>query len=74
MADEEISHYLFADPTFEKSFYTFSLDENNGEGSFVGLVRAGDLDVGDNGAIRYFLQQPFQAQFQIDPISGEEPH
>lgn len=63
--------FVFTDPSFPDSFYSFSIDENNVEGCYVGVVRAVDRDVGDNAELRYFLQ-PFHTHFQIDPISGKE--
>ena len=43
------------EPKFEKSFYEFSLNENNQVSSCLGFIRATDADDGINGTVDYYL-------------------
>uniref|UniRef100_A0A8D8W2C8 Protocadherin-16 n=1 Tax=Cacopsylla melanoneura TaxID=428564 RepID=A0A8D8W2C8_9HEMI len=58
------------DPKFSKPEYEFSIEENMVRGTVVGSVKATDLDLAGNAAIRYSLI-PSNSSFQINPFSGE---
>ncbi|XP_017011514.2 protein dachsous [Drosophila takahashii] len=58
------------DPKFLKPNYEFRIEENLRRGSVVGVVTAGDLDLGENAAIRYSLL-PANSSFQVHPVTGE---
>uniref|UniRef100_A0A6P4FXR2 Protein dachsous n=1 Tax=Drosophila rhopaloa TaxID=1041015 RepID=A0A6P4FXR2_DRORH len=58
------------DPKFQMSKYEFRIEENLRRGSVVGVVTAGDLDLGENAAIRYSLL-PANSSFQVHPVTGE---
>ena len=56
-------------PAFANSSYTFSVPENRPAGTFVGSVRAGDRDVGQNAELVYSLTDG-NANFSINPVTG----
>ncbi|KAI8034953.1 hypothetical protein M5D96_012300 [Drosophila gunungcola] len=58
------------DPKFLKAKYEFWIEENLRRGSVVGVVTAGDLDLGENAAIRYSLL-PANSSFQVHLVTGE---
>lgn len=58
------------DPVFDQEAYQFSVEENLPRGALVGVVRASDKDLDNNGALRYSLI-PSNSSFQINPVSGE---
>lgn len=58
------------DPAFTKSSYEFSVEENLEKGAYVGVVKATDIDLGANAAIKYNLI-PNNATFHINPITGK---
>jgi protocadherin-16/23 len=58
------------DPTFLKSSYEFTIEENMRRGAVVGIIQAKDADLDTNAAIRYHLI-PSNTSFQINPVSGE---
>lgn len=58
------------DPVFSQESYQFSVEENLPRGAPVGVIRAADKDLDNNGAIRYSLI-PSNSSFQINPVSGK---
>ena len=58
-------------PSFLQSRYQFSAEEN-GFGTYIGVLEAGDGDAGFQGDITYLLQDPgnFSVVF-VEPSSGE---
>lgn len=58
------------DPVFTQESYQFSVEENLPRGAPVGVIRAADKDLDNNGAIRYSLI-PSNSSFQINPVSGK---
>lgn len=57
------------DPVFPQESYQFAVEENLPRGARVGVVRATDKDLGNNGALRFSLI-PSNFSFQINPITG----
>ncbi|ALC37924.1 ds [Drosophila busckii] len=58
------------DPKFQRERYEFKIEENQRRGAAVGVVKASDLDIGENAAIRYSLL-PINSSFQVHPVTGE---
>ena len=59
-------------PTFERSVYTASIQENNIPGTEVIQITATDGDIGVNSDIRYFLStSPTGAIFDVDTHTGQ---
>ncbi|XP_030383915.1 protein dachsous [Scaptodrosophila lebanonensis] len=58
------------DPRFERTAYEFHIEENLRRGAVVGLVRASDVDLGENATIRYSLM-PSNSSFQVHTVTGE---
>ena len=57
-------------PTFLKSHYEVTLDENKFVGAYIVTVSAIDLDIGVNSEIAYSLESTSD-NFEIDPMSGK---
>ena len=57
-------------PVFEKDQYGVELLENITGGQTVVLLKATDLDEGDNGKVRYKIVNDFGGKFRIDSKSG----
>ncbi|XP_071951339.1 protocadherin Fat 4-like [Antedon mediterranea] len=58
-------------PVFDPNTYTVTVDENVQIGEDVLLVSATDADVGDNGNIRYQLNDDIGTLFTISPVTGQ---
>ncbi|GFN76576.1 protocadherin fat [Plakobranchus ocellatus] len=56
-------------PQFTENVFEFDIMENSGAGTFVGIVKANDADIGRNSEIVYSLSDG-NANFTIDPIMG----
>ena len=57
-------------PIFEKDLYKVELLENITRGQTVILLKATDLDEGNNGKISYKIVNDFGGKFRIDSTSG----
>ncbi|XP_011502737.1 PREDICTED: protein dachsous [Ceratosolen solmsi marchali] len=60
-------------PIFEKSRYATSIPENTTIGTAVLTIHATDVDTGDNGHVKYFInrrQSDREEKFRVDPESG----
>ena len=57
-------------PNFENNSYKVTLPENITSGQTVVLLKATDLDDGDNGRVGYQLVNDFGGKFRIDSKSG----
>lgn len=57
-------------PVFEKDLYEVELFENITRGQTVVLLKATDLDEGNNGKVRYKVVNNFGGKFRIDSKSG----
>ena len=57
-------------PIFENDSYEVNLPENITSGQTVVLLKATDLDDGDNGRVGYQLVNDFGGKFRIDSKSG----
>ena len=74
-AQADLTVYVFDDndngPKFNQSQgYTFSIFENQENGTFVGRLFATDNDIGTNALLRYKFDSP-NAEFALNSISGE---
>lgn len=61
-------------PVFDPDHLTFYVQENVANDSFVGQVKATDLDTGRNAALLYTFGQSLKGSpnhFRIDPATGE---
>ncbi|XP_067672062.1 protocadherin Fat 4-like [Haliotis asinina] len=59
-------------PTFDKSVYTCSVNENATTGTtFACNTNATDVDSGNNAVLDYAIVQPSNAPFRVDPSSGQ---
>lgn len=60
-------------PEFSQQFYQVSLPENTPAGTSITHVSATDKDAGDNGKVRYTIENvsPKVLDFWIDPKTGE---
>lgn len=56
-------------PVFDEISYEFNIKENVKKNTFVGSVKATDLDMGRNAEVLYTLAQS-NLNFTIDPITG----
>ena len=56
-------------PKFSENIFEFDIMENSERGTFVGVVKANDADIGRNSEIVYSLGDG-KANFSIDPIMG----
>lgn len=57
-------------PVFEKSWYTFDVNEGVYAGSVLGKIVATDEDYGDNANISYSIEAEKSIPFFITPFSG----
>ncbi|KFD66569.1 hypothetical protein M514_01566 [Trichuris suis] len=58
-------------PTFIKSTFRFSIEENQPPLTYVGTVMAQDPDAELNGAVRYRMIHPDDRLFSVNPITGD---
>lgn len=58
------------DPVFSQQSYKFAVEENLPRGALVGILKATDKDLGNNGALRFGLI-PTNSTFQINPLTGK---
>ncbi|XP_033127144.1 protocadherin Fat 4-like [Anneissia japonica] len=58
-------------PVFDPDTFNITIDEEVPIGTDVLLVSATDADVGDNGNIRYQLNDEIGTMFTINPVSGQ---
>ena len=57
-------------PKFHLNLYETKIKEDVPIGTMVLIVNAFDPDLGDNGAIKYFMKQFAENPFDIDPLTG----
>lgn len=57
-------------PVFEKSWYTFDINEGVYAGSVLGKISATDEDYGNNANISYSIQTEKSIPFFVTPFSG----
>ncbi|KAK2169793.1 hypothetical protein LSH36_7g19001 [Paralvinella palmiformis] len=60
----------YSPPSFSKTTYTATIVENNQIGETVAVVHAADPDEGQNGEVRYKLQNDIMDMFSVHPTSG----
>ena len=56
-------------PRFLSSQYGFSVRENEGESTFIGMIHAEDADIGRNAELSYSLEES-QGYFRVEPKTG----
>ena len=57
-------------PVFNQSFVNVSVLENTAAPVLLATVYASDIDLAENGTVRYYLASGDAALFQVDPVSG----
>ncbi|KAE9545927.1 hypothetical protein FO519_010861, partial [Halicephalobus sp. NKZ332] len=59
------------DPVFSQLYYSISVKENSEVDRVLIQVKATDVDSGDNGQVRYSIENPEPVPFTVDVVTGE---